>query len=118
MEGREIASSYLVRKGLSRKAQLALQIKRYLSKHPKSCLKQAVPYTLIIETWNAFEDMRIEFGGGFMATFDARSVVTMPLRERLELSLEDVRMEMERSERDQWTWILKPSVTNKGADST
>jgi hypothetical protein len=135
MNGSQRASSYLVRKGtimcffrvfckrtkisfvgLSRKAQLALQIKRYLSKHPQSILKQAVPYTLIIETWNAFEDMRIDFGGGFSATFDTNNL-SLSLREKLELTLEDVKDAMNDGSRSHWNWILKPSVTNKGADS-
>jgi hypothetical protein len=59
LEGQHAASSYLVRKGLSRKAQLALQIKRYQSKHPETILTDAVPYSLIIETWDAFEEMKV-----------------------------------------------------------
>lgn len=59
LAGKHSASCYLVRKGLSRKAQLALQIKRYASKHPHTILKDAVPYTLIIETWDAFEEMKV-----------------------------------------------------------
>lgn len=55
MSGRQRASSFLIRKGLSRKAQLSIQIKRFLSKNPGSILSKASPYTLIIETWNAFE---------------------------------------------------------------
>ena len=70
MSGRHITCSYLVRKGLSRKAQLSLQVKRYLSKHPTSILKRAVPYTIIIETWDAFEDIRMDFGGGTFANFN------------------------------------------------
>jgi hypothetical protein len=116
MNGSQRASSYLIRKGLSRKAQLSLQIKRFLSKHPISCLKEAVPYTQIIETWNAFEDMRIDFGGGFSATFDSNNL-NLSLREKLELTLEDVKDAMHHSSRTGWSWILKPSVTNKGADS-
>ena len=59
LEGKQAASSYLVRKGLSRKAQLALQIKRHISKHPNSLLKDTVPFSVIIETWDAFEDMKV-----------------------------------------------------------
>ena len=55
MSNQSCASSYLVRKGLSRKAQLSLQIKRYNSKHPNSVLKTAVPFTIVLDTWNAFE---------------------------------------------------------------
>eukprot|EP01031_Cornospumella_fuschlensis_P033802 gene33802-40901_t len=49
------ASAYLVRKGLSRKAQLARQIARYTAKHPESALTSHVPRTVIIDTWAAFE---------------------------------------------------------------
>lgn len=53
------ASSYLVRKGLSRKAQFSLQIKKHLSKNPQSILQLSVPFTLIVETWNAFEAVKV-----------------------------------------------------------
>jgi hypothetical protein len=59
LDGRHSASCFLVRKGLSRKAQLALQIKRYTSKHPDTILKDCVPFSLIIETWDAFEEMKV-----------------------------------------------------------
>ena len=114
MDGSQIASSYLVRKGLSRKAQLALQIKRYLSKHRDSILLNATPYTLILETWNAFEDMRVDFGHGTFASFDTNLIVNVALRQRLEWCLEDVKHTME--DTDCKYWILKSSVTNKGAD--
>eukprot|EP01038_Epipyxis_sp_PR26KG_P007549 gene7549-10287_t len=62
MARKSSASSYLVRKGLSRKAQLALQIKKYTCKRNHSILKLAVPETIIIETWSAFENMKLDFG--------------------------------------------------------
>lgn len=114
MNGEQIASSYLVRKGLSRKAQLAMQIKRFLSKHRDSILVKATPYTLILETWNAFEDMRVDFGHGTFASFDTNMIVNVALRQRLEWCLEDVKHSMEDIQCDHW--ILKSSVTNKGAD--
>jgi hypothetical protein len=40
-----------------------------LSKNPNSILKTAIPFTLKIETWNAFEDMQLDFGGGTIANF-------------------------------------------------
>ena len=49
------ANSYLVRKGLSRKAQLAYHLRKYLAKRPDSPMAAAVPETLVIETWEAFE---------------------------------------------------------------
>lgn len=114
MNGTQIASSYLVRKGLSRKAQLAMQIKRYVSKRRDSILVQATPYTQILETWNAFEDMRVDFGHGTFASFDTSLIVNVALRQRLEWCLEDVKHSMEDIQCDHW--ILKSSVTNKGAD--
>jgi len=108
--GRHRASSYLVRKGLSRKAQLSLQIRRYTCKHLDSVLCAAVPYTLVVETWAAFEELRF-----FGASFDL-GPMQAPLRERLELCLDDVREAVQDGQRAAWRWILKPSVTNKGAD--
>ena len=114
LDGSQIASSYLVRKGLSRKAQLALQIKRFCSKHKDCILRKATPFTLILETWSAFEDMRVDFGNGTFANFDTNMIMDVALRQRLEWSLEDVKLCMEDSHYDHW--ILKPSVTNKGVD--
>lgn len=114
MNGDQIASSYLIRKGLSRKAQLAMQIRRYLSKHRDSILLQATPFTLILETWNAFEDMRVDFGCGTFADFDSNLVMNVAFRQRLEWCLEDAKLSMEDHHCDHW--ILKSSVTNKGAD--
>ena len=116
MQGKQGASSYLVRKGLSRKAQLSLQVRRYLCKHRASILSIAVPYTIILETWNAFDEMKIDFGGGTFASFDTTTVLVAPLRQRLSWCLDDAKELLESSERDGWHWILKPSVTNKGAD--
>lgn len=126
LAGKMGASSYLVRKGLSRKAQLSLQLRRFCSKHPQSVLKKAVPKTIIIETWNAFEeDMRLDIGGGLQADFDLPGMKRAPLRQRLDWTLADVRHEMETFVEHQRTsksaeqpqmWILKPSVANKGAD--
>lgn len=103
---------------MSRKAQLALQLKRYISKHPNSILARTTPYTLIVETWNAFEDMKLDFGGGFCASFDTNSggsfFMQSSLRQRLEWSLPDVQEEVK--SRSDWIWILKPSVTNKGTN--
>ncbi len=61
--------------------------------------------------------MKIDFPGGLIAKFDASSVVSVPLRERLMWSLEDVERDLQEPSRRDWTWILKPSVTNKGANS-
>lgn len=40
------------------------------------------------------------------------------LRQRLEWSLADIQQDIESPERRDWIWILKPSVTNKGANIT
>lgn len=55
------ANSYLVRKGLSRKAQLAFHLRKFLAKRPESPMTAAVPETLVIETWEAFEE-EMSFG--------------------------------------------------------
>lgn len=117
MSGSCGASSYLVRKGLSRKAQLSLQLKRYCSKNTNSVLKKAVPYTLVLETWNAFEEMKLDFGRGTYASFEDHSITQAPLRQRLDWCLVDARMTVVEDERyKDAMWILKPSVTNKGMD--
>lgn len=123
LAGKYAASSYLVRKGLSRKAQLSLQTRRYISKHPESILKQAMPKTIIVETWNAFEDdMKLDIGGGITAGFDLPGMKRAPLRQRLDWILNDAKQEMEdydatdgRKDGEKM-WIMKPSVANKGAD--
>ena len=118
MRGKGKASSYLVRKGLSRKAQLAMQIKRYLSKHRDSLLSRATPFTIILQTWDAFDEMKVDFGGGTFASFDSSAVMTVPLRQRLEWCLEDEKVAIlsKAGDPDFSHWILKSSVTNKGAD--
>lgn len=118
INGKQCASSYVVRKGLSRKAQLALQTRKYISKHPTCALKDAIPLTVTIETWDAFEDeVRVNFGMGGMATFDAPGLMSQTsLVQKLTWMLDDVRDTMTCPERADWLWILKPSVINKGAD--
>jgi hypothetical protein len=113
LSGRHRASSYLVRKGLSRKAQLSQQIKKFVCKHPYTVLKMAVPPTYVVETWECFEDMRLNFGNTF-ASFNTASVLQTCLRKRLEFCLEDIKDIVESPSHVGWTWILKPSVTNKG----
>jgi tubulin--tyrosine ligase len=108
----------LVRKGISRKAQLSLQIKRHVSKHPDSVLKTAVPLTIVLETWGAFEDdMKLDFGRGTYAVFDSPSVLHVPLRQKLDWCLYEAKemVEAAAAQKD-CCWILKPSVTNKGMD--
>ena len=116
LEGRCSASSYLVRKGLSRKAQLAVQLKKYMVKHSASILHSAVPVTKVIETWDAFEEMKFNFGQGMVANFSSGTTMQAPLRQRLEWCLEDIREELKQDKYQDWTWILKSSVTNKGGN--
>ena len=118
MKGCCVASSYLVRKGLSRKAQLAMQIKRYLSKRKESILARAIPFTIILQTWDAFDDMKVDFGGGTFASFDSTAVMTVALRQRLEWCLEHEKsIFLDKVDDPNFShWILKSSVTNKGAD--
>lgn len=116
MSGKDHASSYVVRKGLSRKAQMALQIRKYVAKHPQSILTRAVPKTLIVETWGAFEDVKFDFGMGGVATFSSGVVLQATLAQRLEWCLDEIREEMAEPARRDWLWILKPSTTNKGAN--
>eukprot|EP01035_Chromulina_nebulosa_P032703 gene32703-43710_t len=111
------ASSYLVRKGLSRKAQLSLQLRKYICKNPSSILSNSVPFTVIVETWNAFEDMKLDLGrGAIFSGLDCPDLMRAPLRQKLEWSLSDVRDTVEDAAHADWKWIIKPSVTNKGAD--
>ena len=105
---------------MSRKAQFALQLKKYMCKHPESILKNAVPLSLIVDTWGAFEDMKVDFGNGLSASFDslgAGSIIQQSsLRQRLAWCIDAPKEEMERPGREDWLWILKPSVTNKGSN--
>jgi hypothetical protein len=52
------ASSYCIRKGLCRKAQMAHYVHRYICKHPerRTILETAIPQTIIIDTWPVWED--------------------------------------------------------------
>lgn len=111
-------------------------MKRYTSKNPSSILKKSIPFTVIVDTWNAHEDMKVDFGLGTFASFDSMSKFTrhnslsllsiddfldtmqIPLRQRLEWCLDDVKDALFASDRSSWDWILKPSVTNKGVDIT
>jgi hypothetical protein len=48
--------------------------------------------------------------------FDSPQLLQAPLRARLEWCLEEAKAVFEEGDRTHWLWILKPSVTNKGAD--
>lgn len=111
--GRVMASSYCVRKGLARKAQLHNTIRRFVvkAKGPVA-LRAAVPISHVIETWEAFEeDISINLSGD-VAAFGA-GVLSLP--QRLSLCIEDA-IEAMTSAPEGTVWILKPSYANKGAE--
>jgi tubulin--tyrosine ligase len=139
------ASSYFVRKGISRKAQLAMYTSQYVqTKNPKSILKQAMPKTIVIETWDAFDHSNdrlhnIEYGNTSIANIELERQVTKSksmtssIKDKLMNScLEEVINEMQLAEEVYQTgqyrrikgrntyldlppvWILKPSTVNKG----
>ncbi|GMI59437.1 hypothetical protein ScalyP_jg8076 [Parmales sp. scaly parma] len=104
--------NFCVRKGISRKAQLSLYTSRHVSKNPTSILSSAVPKTMIIETWAAFDQSitTMTLPNGQTIQLDS---ATMTLKEKLELCLGPLRELFEFNPNDDF--ILKPSATNKGA---
>ncbi|RCH77541.1 hypothetical protein CU098_001202, partial [Rhizopus stolonifer] len=82
-----LANAYCIRKGLIRKAQLAYNITKYLSKNPSSILKRAIP-----ETW-LFELDHVDY---------------------FEESMNEV-FEVERDLQLGHSFIIKPSLANKAA---
>jgi len=113
LSGEGVASSYCVRKGISRKAQLWLACRRFFTKHSASVLKAALPETLVLETWEAFdEDLKVNFGDGDIAGFGA-DVLTVG--QRLALCLSDASDAMAAAP-PSTLWIAKPSYANKGAE--
>jgi tubulin--tyrosine ligase len=136
LSGRTLGSNYVVRKGLSRKAQLALQINRYIKKNPHSILQNAVPESHILDTWDIFQDkdqqnltsestMKIQLGTGLATDFsNIYDLQRMSVRKKLEWhfagNVEELfplkTDDQETIQKKQHPWILKPSVTNKGLD--
>ncbi|CAH0477797.1 unnamed protein product [Peronospora belbahrii] len=100
LAGKVVANSYCVRKGLSRKAQLSIYLSKYILKHPDCRLSKALPYTLVVDTWEAYDESLTHFGISF--------------RERLDSCLWEVKQMLESKMKK--TWIMKPSATNKGAE--
>jgi tubulin--tyrosine ligase len=110
------ASSYRIRKGLSRKAQLALYLNRHVAKHPNSILKNAIPETVVLDTWAVWETSH---GNAAAASHDMlHSVVNtssnINQRERLEQCLEPAKQLMDSRMDEEAVWILKGSTVNKG----
>ncbi|KAG1708392.1 hypothetical protein DVH05_025069 [Phytophthora capsici] len=99
LAGKVVANAYCVRKGLSRKAQLSIYLSKYIMKHPDCMLSKALPRTLVVDTWEAYDESMAQFGISF--------------RQRLDSCLWEVRQTLEKEEN---TWIMKPSATNKGAE--
>ncbi|RLN87612.1 hypothetical protein BBJ28_00005249 [Nothophytophthora sp. Chile5] len=99
LSGKVVANAYCVRKGLSRKAQLSIYLSKYIMKHPNCHLSKALPRTLVVDTWEAYDDSMAQFGISF--------------RQRLDSCLWEVRQALETENK---TWIMKPSATNKGAE--
>jgi tubulin--tyrosine ligase len=102
LSGKVVANAYCVRKGLSRKAQLSIYLSKYITKHPACYLSKALPRTLVVDTWEAFDDSMAQFGISF--------------RQRLDSCLWEVRQAIEAGQADAKKWIMKPSATNKGAE--
>jgi hypothetical protein len=145
LPGHHGASSYCIRKGLSRKAQLAHYSHRHICKYPHSILRDAIPQTVVLDCWSVWDDDNI--GGdartpkmnhqsgladvvasiGGMAHSGDGSAVNRRLRlnkclseaKHIMNSAEDVYQKrlLANNERDEPApvWILKGSTTNKGA---
>ncbi|CCM00930.1 uncharacterized protein FIBRA_02977 [Fibroporia radiculosa] len=87
---RVLSSSYIIRKALIRKHYLSRCIHNYLTKHPESILKRAVP-----KTW----DIDISFAD--------------ELDELWSDDLYDLAQELDQGDPNKW-WILKPGMADRG----
>jgi hypothetical protein len=129
LAGKHGASSYCVRKGISRKAQLAHFTRLYVCKNPDSILKDTLPQTVVLDTWPVWEDNCAGNGAGLAdivigSTSNGNGVNR---RGRLDKCLEEARTMIRQAEAtydDEVAtnadtsppiWILKPSTINKGA---
>ncbi|ETW07522.1 hypothetical protein H310_02023 [Aphanomyces invadans] len=106
LRGQVVANSYCVRKGLSRKAQLSIFLSKYIRKNPACVLSKALPQTLVVDLWDAFDQSLADLGISF--------------RNRLESCLWEVKQVFDPENADTYVaggrWIMKPSATNKGAE--
>jgi tubulin---tyrosine ligase len=93
-ETETLANSYCIRKGLIRKSQMAYNLTKYMSKHPNSILKTAIP-----ETW-LFELDHIDY-------------LDEAMNEVFEV--EQDLADNEDRETDRKAFIIKPSMANKAA---
>ena len=123
--GQYCASSYCIRKGLSRKAQLAFYTHRHVCKHPESILKTTMPQTYILDTWAVFDENTGASSGG-LADIVMDSAMDKSTNQRLLLDqcLVQARVAMKEAEERydaspdtvaEPVWILKPSTANKGS---
>jgi tubulin--tyrosine ligase len=129
LAGKHAASSYCIRKGISRKAQLAHYTHRHVCKNPASILRDALPKTVVLDTWAVWEE-----NGSGVAVKEGLADIVMSMgssrdnvnrRTILDQCLAEAKQKMEEAERafeenaDGNTaapvWILKGSTTNKGA---
>jgi tubulin--tyrosine ligase len=119
------ASSYCIRKGLSRKAQLAFYTHRHVCKHPESILKHTMPQTYILDTWAVFDENTGASSEG-LADIVMDSAMEKSTNQRclLDKSLAQAQVAMNDAEQRydaspdtvaEPVWILKPSTTNKGS---
>jgi tubulin--tyrosine ligase len=92
-----LGNSYCIRKGLIRKSQMAYAIHKHTSKHEDCILKTAVPDTYLFEL-----DDPYYFEESMAEVFE----VAAELKENEEMEDPTQRKR----------WILKPSITNKGAE--
>lgn len=122
LAGHHPASSYFVRKGISRKAQLAHYTHRHVCKCPDSILATAIPKTVVIDTWSVWAESVENCGGGLADIVESMSSSSgVNQRQRLEKCLEAARVAMSDAETayeqggDEPVWILKGSTVNKGA---
>lgn len=126
------ASSYCIRKGISRKAQLAHYTNLHICKNPHSILKHAIPQTKVLDCWSVWEDgctiSNQEGLAGVVASLGSEirngvSSAQQNRRTRLDRCLVDTKTAMLDADHDFDTgtdkeapiWILKGSTTNKGA---
>jgi hypothetical protein len=93
-----LVSSFCIRKGLCRKANLAEALAAHASRHPGSPLARALPPTAVIDTFSAFH-ARPKW-------LDLDSALAEALCEA-EAAIEAAGAGA--------AWVLKPSLTNKGA---
>ena len=133
------ASSYCIRKGISRKAQLAHYTRRHICKKPDSILRGAIPQTVVLDCWSVWDDdvggdsrapkMNHQSGfadviGSIGSMANSADSSSVNRRIRLDSCLSEAKHAMELAEtkfqagseekEPAPVWILKGSTTNKG----